>query len=175
MFTVRNKNGAGVICGNTNTTAGSEVEMDNRIRNCVIANCTAEQGSAIYVTSRSANVTLHVENCVIHNRTGSCTCGSGQCNLVDRTGSRFPVVRDGGTCRSVVFDCGNGSCTCSGCWVEGEYVCDGVTCALPTAWCGCYGGHGTEEEEDPPTTPHQDMASAPSVSATFDSRRLHEF
>ncbi len=44
------------------------------------------------------------ENCVIQNRTGSCTCGSGQCNLVDRTGSRFPVVRDGGTCRSVILN-----------------------------------------------------------------------
>ena len=44
------------------------------------------------------------ENCVIHNRTGSCTCGSGQCSLVDRTGSRFPVVRDGGTCRSVILN-----------------------------------------------------------------------
>jgi putative protease len=44
------------------------------------------------------------ENCVIHNRTGSCTCGSSRCNLVDRTGSRFPVVRDGDTCRSVILN-----------------------------------------------------------------------
>ncbi len=44
------------------------------------------------------------ENCVIHSRTGSCTCGSGQCNLVDRTGSRFPVLRDGDTCRSVIYN-----------------------------------------------------------------------
>lgn len=44
------------------------------------------------------------ENCVIHNRTGTCTCGSGACALVDRTGSRFPVIRDGGTCRTVILN-----------------------------------------------------------------------
>lgn len=44
------------------------------------------------------------ENCIIHSRTERCTCGSSQTNLVDRTGSRFPVVRDGATCRSVVLN-----------------------------------------------------------------------
>lgn len=44
------------------------------------------------------------ENCIIHGRTERCTCGSSQTNLVDRTGSRFPVVRDGATCRSVVLN-----------------------------------------------------------------------
>lgn len=44
------------------------------------------------------------ENCVIHNRTGTCTCGSGSTGLIDRTGSRFPVVRDGSTCRSVILN-----------------------------------------------------------------------
>ena len=44
------------------------------------------------------------ENCVIHSRTGSCTCGSGSTNLVDRTGSRFPVRRDGDTCRNVIYN-----------------------------------------------------------------------
>ena len=88
VFTVRNKNGAGVICGNTNTTAGSEVEMDNRIRNCVIANCTAEQGSAIYVTSRRENVTLHVENCVIHNNEAKAAAGA---TVYATTDSQSPV------------------------------------------------------------------------------------
>ncbi len=44
------------------------------------------------------------ENCVIRSRTDSCTCGSSTCNLVDRTGSRFPVLRDGDTCRSVIYN-----------------------------------------------------------------------
>ena len=44
------------------------------------------------------------ENCIIHGRTGGCTCRSSQTNLVDRTGSRFPVVRDGSTCRSVILN-----------------------------------------------------------------------
>ncbi len=44
------------------------------------------------------------ENCIIHSRTGTCTCGSGRAGLVDRTGSRFPVLRDGDTCRSVIYN-----------------------------------------------------------------------
>ena len=76
VFTVRNKNGAGVICGNTNTTAGNEVKMDNRIRNCNIANCTAGQGSAIYVSSRRKDVRLQVENCVIHNNEAKADAGA---------------------------------------------------------------------------------------------------
>ena len=44
------------------------------------------------------------ENCVIHSRTGSCTCGSGRTGLVDRTGSTFPLLRDGDTCRNVLYN-----------------------------------------------------------------------
>ena len=44
------------------------------------------------------------ENCVIKNRTGTCTCGSSKTSLVDRTGVAFPVIRDGGTCRSVILN-----------------------------------------------------------------------
>lgn len=44
------------------------------------------------------------ENCIIHGRSGSCICTSSKTNLVDRTGSRFPVLRDGHTCRSQIFN-----------------------------------------------------------------------
>ena len=44
------------------------------------------------------------ENCIIHSRTGTCTCGSSRTGLVDRAGSRFPVLRDGDTCRSVIYN-----------------------------------------------------------------------
>ncbi len=44
------------------------------------------------------------ENCVIHSRTGSCTCGSGRTSLIDRTGSSFPLLRDGDTCRNVLYN-----------------------------------------------------------------------
>lgn len=44
------------------------------------------------------------ENCIIHSRTGTCTCGSSRTGLVDRTGSRFPVLRDGNTCRTVIYN-----------------------------------------------------------------------
>jgi len=43
------------------------------------------------------------ENCLIRNRTGTCTCG-GAVKLTDRTGEDFPIVRDGDSCRSVVLN-----------------------------------------------------------------------
>ena len=42
------------------------------------------------------------ENCVIKNRTGRCSCQSGQTKLVDRKGEEFRVLRDQDTCRSVI-------------------------------------------------------------------------
>ena len=44
------------------------------------------------------------ENCLIRNRTGNCACTSGATKLVDRRGQEFPVVRDPGTCRSVILN-----------------------------------------------------------------------
>ncbi|MFQ6962820.1 MAG: DUF3656 domain-containing U32 family peptidase [Oscillospiraceae bacterium] len=42
------------------------------------------------------------ENCLIRNRTGECSCGAGPVKLIDRKGEEFRIVRDCGTCRSVV-------------------------------------------------------------------------
>ncbi len=44
------------------------------------------------------------ENCLIRNRSGSCTCKSGSVRLTDRTGADFPVIRDGNSCRSVLLN-----------------------------------------------------------------------
>ena len=44
------------------------------------------------------------EHCLIHNRTGECTCGQGAVKLVDKTGADFPIIRDGDTCRSVLLN-----------------------------------------------------------------------
>lgn len=44
------------------------------------------------------------ENCLIRNRTGRCACASGQTKLLDRMGEEFPVIKDGGACRSVVLN-----------------------------------------------------------------------
>lgn len=45
-----------------------------------------------------------MENCVIKNRTGTCTCQTGTVRLVDRMGEEFPVVKDPGTCRNVLLN-----------------------------------------------------------------------
>ena len=45
------------------------------------------------------------ENCIIKNRTGVCSCDtSAPVKLTDRMGEEFPVVKDPGTCRSVVLN-----------------------------------------------------------------------
>lgn len=43
------------------------------------------------------------ENCLIKNRSGVCACDGAAPKLVDRKGEAFPVVRDCGTCRSVLL------------------------------------------------------------------------
>lgn len=45
-----------------------------------------------------------MENCVIKNRTGTCTCQTGTVRLVDRVGVEFPIVKDPGTCRNVLLN-----------------------------------------------------------------------
>ena len=44
------------------------------------------------------------EHCLIHNQHGKCTCHLGQTKLVDKTGSEFPIIRDGNPCRSVLLN-----------------------------------------------------------------------
>ena len=45
------------------------------------------------------------EHCLIHNRTGKCTCTQGTpVKLTDKTGSEFPIIKDGSTCRSVLLN-----------------------------------------------------------------------
>ena len=44
------------------------------------------------------------ENCLIKGRTGQCTCHLGSVKLKDKTGSEFPVIKDGASCRSVLLN-----------------------------------------------------------------------
>ena len=44
------------------------------------------------------------ENCIIKSKTGSCTCHLGPSKLTDKTGSDFPIIKDGNTCRSVLLN-----------------------------------------------------------------------
>ena len=43
------------------------------------------------------------ENCLIKNRSGVCACDGAVTKLVDRMSESFPVMRDCGTCRSVLL------------------------------------------------------------------------
>ncbi len=45
-----------------------------------------------------------MENCLMRNRTGECTCRRGSMKLMDKTGAEFPVIRDGDSCRSVLLN-----------------------------------------------------------------------
>jgi len=44
------------------------------------------------------------ENCLIHGRTGSCTCHTTPAKLTDKTGAEFPIIKDGNGCRSVLLN-----------------------------------------------------------------------
>ena len=44
------------------------------------------------------------ENCLLKNRAGDCACETGPAKLIDRTGEEFRVVRDCGTCRSIILN-----------------------------------------------------------------------
>ena len=46
-----------------------------------------------------------VENCLMRNRTGECSCKTGAAmKLTDKTGADFPVIKDGNSCRSVLLN-----------------------------------------------------------------------
>ena len=44
-----------------------------------------------------------MENCVIKNRTGNCSCNNPT-RLIDRMGEEFPILKDGSTCRNVMYN-----------------------------------------------------------------------
>ena len=44
-----------------------------------------------------------MENCVIKNRTGACAC-ENPVKLIDRMGEEFPILKDPGTCRNVLYN-----------------------------------------------------------------------
>ena len=44
------------------------------------------------------------EHCLIRNKTGQCSCHLGPTKLTDKTGADFPVIKDCGTCRSVLLN-----------------------------------------------------------------------
>ena len=44
------------------------------------------------------------ENCLIKGRTGECTCHLSNTKLIDKTGAEFPIIKDGGSCRSVLLN-----------------------------------------------------------------------
>ncbi len=44
------------------------------------------------------------ENCLIRGKTGECSCHLAPAKLTDKTGSDFPVIKDGASCRSVLLN-----------------------------------------------------------------------
>lgn len=47
--------------------------IGNKVRNCIVANCTSERGAAVFVQSSRSDVEIEVEfeNCIIHNNTST--------------------------------------------------------------------------------------------------------
>jgi len=44
------------------------------------------------------------ENCLIKGRNGQCSCHTAPAKLTDKTGSDFPIIKDGNSCRSILLN-----------------------------------------------------------------------
>ena len=69
LFDPVNKNGAGIVIDSKVTGVGDV--LNNKVRNCIIANNTAVQGAALFIRSDrvGAEVGITFENCLFHNNT----------------------------------------------------------------------------------------------------------
>lgn len=73
------------------------------------------------------------ENCVIKNG-GKCPCDN-KGYIIDRMGLKFPVIRDGNSCRNVILNC------------KKTYVCDKMQ-AIKDAGISLYRMYFTDEDKD---------------------------
>ena len=67
------KDGGAIVIQNAVGNYGSMT--NNKVRNCILSNCTSNQGAAIFVQSSrpEVKISLDVENCIIHNNTATTT------------------------------------------------------------------------------------------------------
>lgn len=67
------KDGGAIVIQNAVGNYGSMT--NNKVRNCILSNCTSNQGAAIFVQSSrpEVEISLDVENCIIHNNTATTT------------------------------------------------------------------------------------------------------
>ena len=80
---VQFQHGGGVICWNTLLKDGQSTPLrdmkGNALRNCVISNCSAYLGSAVYLhAEKGTSVHLKMENCIVHNNTSVQQKGTDQ-------------------------------------------------------------------------------------------------
>ena len=87
---------------------------------------------------------------------------TGGARLMSASSSACSYAANGGC---VSWSCGTDSCGCRGCSISGTYTLEEAILNLPTVWCGCW--EDDPEEPEPTPEPHADMASKPSVTATF--------
>jgi len=107
-FVPMNKYGSGVICENGDGATPKNMS-GNKVRNCVIAHCSSEQGAAIWTHAEAGTtVSLDVENTVIRNNEAKNGTVNGvvyvdagaainfnHCDIVMNVG--YPVYNNGGT------------------------------------------------------------------------------
>ena len=87
---------------------------------------------------------------------------TGGARLMSASSSACSYIANGGC---VSWGCGADSCGCRGCSISGSYTLEEAILNLSTVWCGCW--EDDPEEPEPTPEPHSDMASKPSVTATF--------
>lgn len=86
LRTLALEGGAGIAVINSN----ADKPMENiKIRNCVVANCTASQGSALFLRNTpGATMNVYVENCIFHNNAVT----REQAATVEATGSNATLT-----------------------------------------------------------------------------------
>lgn len=86
LHTLALEGGAGIAVINSN----ADKPMENiKIRNCVVANCTASQGSALFLRNTpGATMNVYVENCIFHNNAVT----REQAATVEATGSNATLT-----------------------------------------------------------------------------------
>lgn len=86
LRTLALEGGAGIAVINSN----ADKPMENiKIRNCVVANCTASQGSALFLRNTpGATMNVDVENCIFHNNAVT----REQAATVEATGSNATLT-----------------------------------------------------------------------------------
>ena len=97
---ITNSLAAGVFEDNFGVSAvGVSAELSVPQIRDIAESCTVPVEASVY----GYRALMTTENCIMNNM-GDCPCGSRHGVLTDRLGKKFPIIRDGNSCRSILLN-----------------------------------------------------------------------